>query len=138
MLRKVIALFISIMVWSSHIACHSVKDINQEAFKIKQAYYQAWIVSEDEKGTDILLELTKADKAIVFDSIVFRGVRLKAFATRHNNKVELKSILPVGISRIINLKNQVVNLPDQLIYHYHGKRMSCPLKMIKRKATKFY
>jgi hypothetical protein len=138
MLRKVIVLVISAIVSLFVWTCCSLKNVNKEAFKIKEAYYQTWIVSENEKGTDIMLELTKVDKGVIFDSIVFRGVRLKAFIIRQDNIVELKSILPAGKSRITNLEIHPVNLPDQLIYHYKGKRMSYPLKMIERKATKFY
>jgi hypothetical protein len=138
MLRKVILFVIPGMVWLIVCDCLSMKNVNKEAFIIKEAYYQTWVVSNDEKGTDIMLELTRVDKGILFDSIVFRGVRLKAFITRQDSIVELKSILPVGKSRISNLESQAVNLPDQLIYHYRGKRVSCPLKMIERKATRLY
>ncbi len=138
MLIKVTNLIVTGAILLSLETCHSVKNLNQHGFEIRQAYYQSWVVSENEKGTNVMLELTKADEGIVFDSIVFRGVRLKAFTTRKGDNVEIKSILPVGKSRIIGLENKVVNLPDQLIYHYHEKRMSCPLKITGGKPTRLF
>jgi hypothetical protein len=137
MLRKVIIQIFFVFPFISFSECRSVKHFSPDQFKIKKAYYQPWVVSENEKGTDIMLELTKADNGVVFDSIVFRGVRLKAFTTIKNKGVELKSILPAGISRI-KIESQVVGLPDQLIYHDHGERKSCPLTKIERKRTKYY
>jgi hypothetical protein len=137
MLRKVIISAGSGAIFLSLLACISMKNHDVKAFNIKKAYYQSWVVSELEKGTDIILELSDVDPEAVFDSIVFRGVRLKTFAAIHNNEVELKSILPVGISRL-KIDFEVVGLPDQLIYHFRGERKSYLLKSIERKNTRFY
>ncbi len=118
--------------------CLSLKESGNKLFSVKEAYYQFWVVRDNEKGTNIVLELRRVKKGVTFDSIVFRGVRMKAFTEEKNKTVELKSILPVGKSRIINLEVQPVNLPDQLIYHYRGKRLSYPLKMIERKEPRIY
>jgi hypothetical protein len=137
MLRKVIISFLFGTVWLSLLACDTMKGKNTEAFKIKGAYYQTWVVSDNEKGTDIILIIKKVQDGVAFDSIVFRGVRLKAFVTRDNKGVNIKSVLTSGKSRL-HIQGQVVNIPDQLIYHFHGERKSYPLKTIKPKATKFY
>ena len=137
MLRKVIVWIVLVYSCFSFSECRTMKHLKPEAFKIKRAYYQSWVVSEDEKGTDIMLELKKVDRGVEFDSIVFRGVRLKAFATTHDNEVDLKSILTVGIPRI-KIESQVIDLPDQLIYHYRGERKSFALTNIDRKDTRHY
>ncbi len=138
MLRKVTVLAGLVIIGVGFFNCHTLKNLDKEVFKINQAYYQPWIVSEDEKGTDIIVELSDVEEAVDFDSIVFRGVRMKAFAEQKERTVELKSILPAGKSRIIDLENHVVNLPDQLIYHFQGKRVSYPLKITERKSDKIY
>lgn len=117
--------------------CSSMRNHNPEPFNVKEAYYQSWVVSDDEKGTDIVLTMNDVKQGVEFDSIVFRGVRMRAFVTQNNYKVSIKSILPSGKSRI-KMDITVVNLPDQLIYHYHGVRISYPFKTIKGKMTKFY
>jgi hypothetical protein len=133
MLRKVIIIVLFISSGVSLLDCQSMKNYRQAEFKVKSAYYQSWIVSEEEKGTDILLTLSGVREGLVIDSIVFRGVRLKAFVTKENKEVHIKSILTSGISRI-KLEKVVVNLPDQLIYHYKGQRKSFPLTLIGKKT----
>jgi len=117
--------------------CSSMRNHNSEPFNIKEAYYQSWVVSDDEKGTDIVLAMNNVKQGVEFDSIVFRGVRMRAFVTKNNKDVNIKSILPSGSSRI-KLDIKVVNLPDQLIYHYRGERKSYSLKEINGKMTKMY
>ena len=137
MLIKVTLLIVFVYSCFSFPASCSIKHKKPEGFIIKKAYYQSWVASENEKGTDIILELKKVNSDVEFDSIVFRGVRLKAFADIRNNVVDLKSILTVGIPRI-KIESQAAGLPDQLIYHYRGERKSCPLTRIERMATRYY
>ena len=133
MLRKVIIQVLFICAGASLLDCHSMKCDNPAEFKVKTAYQQSWVVREEEKGTDILLTLFRVKEGVEFDSIVFRGVRLKAFVTKVNKEVQLKSILTTGISRI-KLEKVVVNLPDQLIYHYKGERKSYLLTLTGEKT----
>jgi len=114
-----------------------MKQHHHDLFKVNEAYYQSWVVSENDKGTDILLTLNKVEDGVKFDSIIFRGVRLVVFVTKNKNEVSIKSILPSGIPRL-KLENEVVNLPDQLIYQFNGIRKTYLLKSIKRKNTRFY
>jgi hypothetical protein len=137
MLIKVIIPIIFSPVGLVLAGCSFIKHQNPEVFKIKQAYYQSWVISDNEKGADIVLILNIIKDGVEFDSIVFRGMRLKAFVTGDNKEVSIKGILPSGISRL-KLENKVVNLPDQLIYHYKGERKSYFLRMIERKSTRFY
>jgi len=137
MLRNVITSFILIGIWLFLSAGNTMKSNSPEPFKIKKAYYQPWLVSNDEKGTDIILILNRVEKGVDFDSIVFRDVRLKAFVTRVNNDINIKSILTSGKSRI-KIASITVNLPDQLIYHFNGERIIYPLTTIERKATKVF
>jgi len=106
-------------------------------FKLKKAYYQSWIISNEEKGTDVILLLTNIEKGVTFDSIIFRGIKLEAFKTLMKKELQLKSILPGGKSRI-KIDLDVVNLPDQLIYHHNGERKTFPLNSIVRQKTRYY
>jgi|GEM_PF-2410889 len=106
-------------------------------FTVKKAFYQSWVISENEKGTNVVLELTRIRKGVTFDSIIFRGVRMKALVSATKRGAEIKSILPSGKSRI-KITIEVVNLPDQLIYHQEGERKVFFLKDLKRKNTRFY
>jgi hypothetical protein len=107
-------------------------------FKLKKAVYRSWIVSETERGTDVILELSNVKEGIIFDSIIFRGIRLKAFVTPlKKGIIQIKSIIPSGRSRI-RFEFTIVNLPDQLIYHQESERKAIFLKNIRREKTKIY
>lgn len=106
-------------------------------FRINSAYYQSWVMSENERGTDIILRLKNVRKRIKFDSIVFRGVELPVFTSAEKGGIILKSILPTGQSRI-RIGSHVTGGPDQLIYRIKGERKSYPLKNLERKETRNY
>jgi hypothetical protein len=137
MLIKVIILILFSSSWLLLKDCSSMKYPNPEVFKLSNAYYQTWVVSDDGKGTDIVLTLKDVHEGVEFDSIVFSGIRFKAFTTKSNNEVSIKSILPSGASRI-KLNSKVVNLQDQLIYHFQGERKSFLLQKIEQKSSQFY
>lgn len=117
--------------------CNIRNGANIPYFQVKDAFYQSWVLSENEKGTNIILKMEKVDKNIVFDSLIFRGVMLKVSISFENDQVILKSVLPVGITRI-ETKNKLVQKPDQLLYKYFGTKGFYPLKNIRREKGKYF
>ncbi len=117
--------------------CNIRNGNNTSYFQVKDAFYQSWVLTENEKGTNIILKLENVDKNIVFDSLIFRGVMLSVSISFDNDNVILKSVLPVGISRI-ETKNKLVQQPDQLLYKYFGTRGFYPLKDIRREKSKYF
>lgn len=116
--------------------CNTRNGANIAYFQVKDAFYQSWLLNENEKGTNIILTLEKVDKNVVFDSLIFRGVRLAVAISFENNQVILKSALSVGISRFETNK-KLVQKPDQLLYKYFGSRGYYPLKDIRREKGKY-
>lgn len=117
--------------------CNIRNGSNINYFQVKDAFYQSWVLNENEKGTNIILKMENVDKNIVFDSLIFRGVMLTVSISFENDQVILKSVLPVGISRI-ETKNKLVQKPDQLLYKYFGIRGFYPLKDIRREKGKYF
>ncbi len=136
---KYFLLFALLFVYPGIKACSPLIRMHpaDNSFKVKRSFYQSWIIGENEKGTDVVLELTGIKKEVTFDSLIFRGVKLKAFVTTLKKSVEIKGIIPSGKSRI-KIDYEVVNLPDQLIYHQNGVRKEFMLKTIRREKTKIY
>jgi hypothetical protein len=122
------------MVFSFNLFKRKVQKI---PFHLKDSFYQSWIYNPDEKGTNIVLKLSGVKKGVTFDSIIFRGVKMEVFVTESNKGITLESILPSGKSRI-PLKNEVVSLPDQLIFHQGDQRRIFLLTTIRRKDTRSY
>jgi len=118
-------------------SCQSVSKGKVSPFRLNSAYYQSWVMSENERGTDIILRLDGVRKGIEFDSIVFRGIELPVFTSAEKDVIILKSILPIGQSRI-RIESRVTGGPDQLIYRIKGKRKSYLLKNLERKETRYY
>lgn len=136
-MKSVLIIFV-LIIESSFVSCSSLlNQVSGKPFKVKRAFYQSWIISDEEKGTDIIVELSGIKKGVAFDSLIFRGVKLKAYSTPVKNGVELKGIIPSGKSRI-KMKYEAVNLPDQLIYHDNGERKELLLKNIRREKTRIY
>lgn len=133
---KYFLLFILFITFSSFAVGSQIQPGNN-SFKVKRSFYQSWIISENEKGTDIVLELTSIKKGVTFDSLIFRGIKVKAFVTTLKKGVEIKGIISSGKSRI-KIDYEVVNLPDQLIYHLNGEKKELLLKNIRREKTRVY
>jgi hypothetical protein len=106
-------------------------------FHLKGAWYQSWIKSENEKGTNICVELSEVQPGVEFDSIIFRSRRLPLFMTMEKGTIRLTSVLTSGISRI-SIESTVTNYPDQLLYKYLGKRHVYPIKEFRRKEMEYF
>jgi hypothetical protein len=131
--------FLSLLIITVAISknCSSMKNMDEILFAVKDAYYQSWIVSENEKGTNIVIEITNKNKGVVFDSIIFRNKKLPIFSTEKEGVLYLKSILTVEQSRIL-LNSEPADEPDKILYYYHGTRRSYDLKDLRRLEMKYY
>ena len=108
----------------------------QSLFQIKEAYYQSWFKSENEKGTHIVIELSNVKQEVVFDSMIFRSKILPLFIDSEGNALKLKADFVMGTSRISE-ESKAVSKPDQLLYKYLGKRYFNPINL-QRKEMKYY
>jgi hypothetical protein len=117
--------------------CSSLRNANDKFFTLKNAYYQSWMINNNDKGTNIYIELTDVKPGVEFDSVVFRGIKIPVFIDEKDSITKLKSILYRDLD--IFFKNQKVsNLPDQLIYHYHNSKYSFKLDTIRRINMRYY
>ncbi len=130
--RKCLILLLLTIICS----CNTKIIVQTTHFQVNDAFYQSWTVSENEKGTDIVLKLSTVDKCIVFDSLVFRGVQMPVSVSFENEYVILKSVLHVGISRL-KTSNTIVKKPDQLLYKCLEARQSYSLNGMRREKNKY-
>jgi hypothetical protein len=117
--------------------CNIMKSSPGKLFKIKEAWYQPWMFNKKEKGTDIVLEMLNVKQGVVFDSIVFRGLKIQVFIEKKGDILQLKSTINADVS-VLQFDKQKTNESDQLIYHYNGKRGTVALTSIKARETKYY
>jgi hypothetical protein len=129
--------FLLLMINAFFAGCSCLQCTDNKLFVIKDAYYQSWVVAENDHGTDIFVEITNINNGVTFDSIVFRGLRLPVVIEKKDSMVILKSIINTPLSKLF-IKNEFVGKPDQLIYHYNGISHSQALKELRRKSMKYY
>jgi len=134
MLKKPIFSYLICLIIIGLTNCQTIGKKNSMPFKMNFSYYQPWVMSEKERGIDIVLRITCLQKGIEFDSIVFNGVKLPSFTTKEKGGIMLKSILPIGLSRI-RIGSEVTGEPDQLIYRIKGERKTYLLSNLERKET---
>jgi hypothetical protein len=117
--------------------CSLMKFSSEKLFEIKDAFYQSWVISESEKGTSIVIEITNIKEGVVFDSIIFRGLKLPVFIEEKDGITYLKSLLNIELSKI-SLESKVTDEPDKIIYHYQTSKRLYDLKNIRRLKMKYY
>jgi hypothetical protein len=134
--KQQLALFL-LMINAFCAGCSCLQCPDNKLFVVKDAYYQSWVVAENEHGTDIFVEIADIKNGVTFDSIVFRGLRLPVVIEKKDSLVILKCIISTPLSKIF-IKNEFVGKPDQLIYHYNGISHSQALKELRRKNMRYY
>lgn len=119
------------------IGCSVLNNKQNKLFTIKDAYYQSWMVSEQEKGTTLTIVLTNIEKDISFDSIIFRGIQMPVNMEVKESTTILRSTISQNQARFIENTNTAANKPDQLIYTYKNERKSFKLESIRREEMKY-
>jgi hypothetical protein len=98
------------------IGCSTLKNMGEELFRVKDAYYQSWILNENKNGTNIVIELTDVKAGVVFDSVIFRGLKFPVYFEEKDGTVKLKSILNNDMV-LLSTGPEKSDLPDMLMYH---------------------
>jgi hypothetical protein len=119
------------------ISCGVLNHRQIKHFIVKDAYYQSWILNENEKGTNIYLLLTDIEKGISFDSIIFRGLQMPVSIKTEGEITTLKSTINIDPAKLESEKKPT-DRPDQLIYSLDGKIYTYKLETIRREKMKYY
>lgn len=123
---KIIVLFLFVLV-----SCQN-KFTTRVPFIMEDATYQSWMESSRNKGTDIVITLTRVNGGVIFDSLVFRNAKVPVSYTQKTDTVLIKATIPAKGS-ISPVLPQYINIPDQLIYRLEDSRYTFYLKNIKRR-----
>jgi hypothetical protein len=117
--------------------CAALKNTDEKFFTFKESFYQSWLTNDNEKGTNIYVVVVDIKPGVVFDSMVFRGVKLPLSLEEKNGQTQLKSVLHKDMSVFQNEK-EITGLPDQLIFHYNNMKNFFLLTDIRRVDMKYY
>lgn len=105
-------------------------------FVMEEASYQTWMETFRNKGTDVVITLTRVNSGVIFDSLVFRSAKVPVSYTFGNDTTIIKAIIPAKGSNSPVLP-QYINEPDQLIYRLEDSRYVFYLKNIKRRNMNY-
>lgn len=118
-------------------SCSILNNQHEKLFKVENAYYQSWMVNEQEKGTNIFIEVIAIKQGVIFDSIAFRGTLLPVSLEIKDGVTILKGTL-FNENKRIGSEQKYTEKADQLFYTYKENQYSLILKNIKRRDMKYY
>lgn len=130
-----IILIISTIIISS--SCSILKHSEHTVFDIKNAYYQSWMIKDQKKGTDVIIELINVDPEIEFLEIVFRGIKVNISKSTNANTTVIKGVINTGPSVIENYEYEVSGSHNSIKYKYKDEYFTIPVKNFQRLKTKF-
>jgi hypothetical protein len=134
---KYITYIITVFIVIGTGGCITLFNSEHNLFHVNDIYYQSWMLDDTEKGTDLVLELEKADEDVEFTSVVFRGFEVDANVIPKGNKTIVKGTYNFGPSIIENYDYQLSGENDMIKYNYRGKEFSYPLRNVRRESTLF-
>ncbi len=126
----------SILLISFAISCKNYQPVLNLPFVIEDTSYQTWMESSRNKGTDIVITLTRVNGGVIFDSLVFRSTKVPVSCTQKADTTIIKATIPAKGS-ISPVLPQYLNEPDQLIYRMEDSRYVFYLKNINRRNMNY-
>jgi hypothetical protein len=132
MTNKNAMLFITVIF----LGCATTQQLEKNHFTIKSATYQSWMKNENEKGTNVKIEMIKIKDGIVFDSIIFRELRNTINVVKIGDSTLLKTTYELGIPKLEN-KYFIDKRPDMLIYRLNNVKHYIVIKNWKRESMKY-
>lgn len=132
-MHKSIPLFFVIIFF---MGCSSMKTGHSIPFSVAEASYYTWFVNETERGTEVTINLMDVRDGVIFDSLVFRTVKIPVVTEANGDTVLVKAVLPGNESVLENRA-----LPDsglnRLIYTWKGKRLFYEIEEFTREDSQY-
>ena len=131
-------IYIAIVVLIAFAGCSTKLTNSHKLFMITDIYYYSWMLGEEEKGTDLIIEVTDRKASVEFISITYRGIEVPVSITEKGRSLIIKGTINTGNSIIDNIEYRVTGEPDKINYTYNGSAHSYPLINIRRENSKYY
>ncbi len=129
---------ITIVMLITFAGCSAILHNNHLLFKISDIHYYSWMLGENEKGTDIIIEVTDREASVEFKSVTYRGIEVPVSVTEKGKSLIIKGTINTGNSTIDNMEYRVTGEADKINYTYNGSDHSYPLVNIRRENSKYY
>jgi len=117
-------------------SCQALRHNNPAPFKVMDALYYSWFVTENERGTNVELTLTNLRGTLQFEAIVFRNMKIPLVTIISEDSVVLKGVLP-GPESILPDRTELSTGPDRLLFNHNGDSTSVNID-IRRVEMKYF
>lgn len=118
------------------ISCNSVKTSHSYPFTVTEASYYSWFANERERGIQVTISLNNVREGVIFDSLVFRTMKIPVTTETNDGNVLVKAVFPGNESVLENLA-----VPDssfnRLIYTCKGERLFYEIGKLIRQDSRY-
>jgi len=118
------------------ISCNTVKISNSCPFTVTEAIYYSWFANETERGTRIKINLKDVRDGVIFDSLVFRTMKIPVITETKDDIVLVTAVLPGNESVLENVAVTDSGL-NRLIYTWKGERSFYEIRKFTREDSKY-
>jgi len=116
--------------------CGSMKTRHSNPFTVAEASYSSWFVDETERGTRFTIILRDVRDGVMFDSLVFRSVRMPVVTEAKGDTVIVKAVMP-GNESVLESRAVPDAGPDRLIYTWKGKLLFYEIEEFTREDSQY-
>ncbi len=118
------------------ISCNTVKISHSYPFTVTEATYYSWFASETERGTRIKISLKDVSDGVIFDSLVFRTMKIPVITETKDDIVLVTAVLP-GNESVLENRAVTDSGLNRLIYTWKGERSFYEIRKFTREDSKY-
>ncbi len=118
------------------ISCNTVKISNSYPFTVTEAIYYSWFANETERGTRIKINLKDVSDGVIFDSLVFRTMKIPVITETKDDIVLVTAVLP-GNESVMENRAVTDSGLNRLIYTWKGERSFYEIRKFTREDSKY-
>jgi len=125
-----------ILICMFFISCGSMKNRQSNPFTVTAASYYSWFVNETERGIQVTINLRDVRDDVMFDSLVFRTMKIPVVTETSGDSVLVKAVLP-GNESVLESRALPGSGLNRLIYTWKGEKLFYEIEEFTREDSKY-
>jgi len=132
-MKKGVNVFAALLLFLS---CNSLKTSHSYPFTVTEASYYSWFANATERGTQVTIILSDVRNGVIFDSLVFRALKIPVIPETNYGNVIVKAVFP-GNESVLENKAVSDSALNRLIYTWKGERSFYDIGKLTRLESKY-
>jgi len=128
--------FLFILISLFIISCSSMRTRQSNPFTVTAASYSSWFVNETERGTEVTINLRDVRDGVMFDSLVFRTMKIPVVTERSGDSIVVKAVLS-GNESVLEGRAMPDSGLNRLIYTWKGEKLFYEIEEFTREDSKY-